>query len=392
MRILWYSNAPFVSTGYGLQTRLAIKHLTNLGHKLAVACNYGLRGAMAATPEGVPLYPGGYEPNTSNDVVQAHADDFGAEVIVSLYDAWPLNFLKLKTPWVAWLPVDHEPAPARVVEALRGKPGTGKAGPPARGAVSFSAQGQKALCDAGLPDSAYIPLGVETDVYTPGDKAEARERLGLPTDRFIVGVVAANKAYPSRKSLPQILQAFAVLKANVPEALLYMHTSEGNAFGGVSVWPIARSLGLGRDSVVLCDQYEYLRGGFVAEYMRDAFRSFDVLASPSMSEGFGLPIVEAQACGCPVIVTDFSSMPELLGGGWLIDEYERWWSEHQGAWVALPHVSAIADSLLQAYRLQTFDPGGYAVMQEAARGKALEYDFAGVVAPAWHKYLEGLGL
>lgn len=43
---------------------------------------------------------------------------------------------------------------------------------------------------------------------------------------------------------------------------------------------------------------------------------------PSLFEGFGLPILEAQACGCPVITSDISSMPEVSGdGALLVDPY-----------------------------------------------------------------------
>ncbi len=38
------------------------------------------------------------------------------------------------------------------------------------------------------------------------------------------------------------------------------------------------------------------------------------LVLPSMNEGFGLPVVEAMACGCPVITSNVSSMPEVAGG------------------------------------------------------------------------------
>jgi glycosyltransferase involved in cell wall biosynthesis len=46
----------------------------------------------------------------------------------------------------------------------------------------------------------------------------------------------------------------------------------------------------------------------------------DLFAFPSLYEGFGIPLIEAMACGCPVVAADTSAAPEVLdGSGWLVD-------------------------------------------------------------------------
>jgi glycosyltransferase involved in cell wall biosynthesis len=48
----------------------------------------------------------------------------------------------------------------------------------------------------------------------------------------------------------------------------------------------------------------------------------DVFVYPSLYEGFGLPVLEAIACGCPVIASNVSSLPEVVGeAGLLVDPY-----------------------------------------------------------------------
>lgn len=372
-RILWFSNAPWGHSGYANQTRLAVQHLARLGHAVAVACNYGLGGSALDSADGVRLYPTGYDSN-SNDIVQGHANDWEADVIVSLYDAWPLKFAGLKTPWIAWAPVDHQPAPPAVVEALK----------PAAAVVAYSQFGQHALRQAGL-DAHYIPHGVDTAFFQPDDQRAARERLGLPADRFIAGFVGANNYFPSRKCIPQVLQAFAEFRRVCPDALLYLHTEETGARKGIRLRPLLGELELTAEHVRVVDQYHYLLG-CPPEYMRDVYNAMDVLLSPSMGEGFGLPIMEAQACGTPVIATDWTSMTELVSGGWVITDYERWWSPQQ-AWQVIPHVRAIAEALLDAY-LDLHRPGDrLADRPGRARTMALEYDFATVVAPAWDAFL-----
>ena len=48
----------------------------------------------------------------------------------------------------------------------------------------------------------------------------------------------------------------------------------------------------------------------------------DVFVFPSLYEGFGLPVLEAMACGCPVITSNVSSLPEVVGdAALLVDPY-----------------------------------------------------------------------
>ena len=92
--------------------------------------------------------------------------------------------------------------------------------------------GQRMAEQAGL-QTWYVPHAVDTKVFKPHDQAEARKRLGLPADKFIVGMVAANKGIPPRKAFFEQITAFAALHKQHPDTLLYMHTDDGTHGGEV---------------------------------------------------------------------------------------------------------------------------------------------------------------
>ena len=73
-----------------------------------------------------------------------------------------------------------------------------------------------------------------------------------------------------------------------------------------SLHSLAAELGISGDLVFV--------GGVPLEETVRFYQAADVLAYPSFNETFGLPILEAMACGCPVVTSDTSSMPETAGG------------------------------------------------------------------------------
>ena len=74
----------------------------------------------------------------------------------------------------------------------------------------------------------------------------------------------------------------------------------------------------------------------------------DVLLCTSRGEGFGIPVIEAQACGTRVIVSDWTAQPELCGDGWLVQTQPEW-DPMQDSWFATPLVGSIVDALKSAY-------------------------------------------
>ena len=367
MRILWASNAPWTQTGYGQQTAQVIRRLT-AEHEVAVAANYGLSGRIMDW-EGVPVYPSGYD-TWSNDVLGAHAKHFNADWVITLMDTWVLKAPSLQRMNVAsWTPVDHLPTPPRVSRYFRDY-----------GAVpiAMSEFGQRMLTQEAL-SPLYVPHAIDTTIYKRID--DAKKQMGIP-DGFVVGMVAANKGNaPSRKGFPEAFTAFSAFRKRHPDAILYVHADKEGRYQGLNLPYLAACCDIPPEALIFTDPHT-IDLGLPDEVMAALYSSFDVLLAPSYGEGFGLPVIEAQACGTPVIVTDWTAQSELVGGGWAV-EGQPFWDAAQDSWFAIPNIRAIVEALEAAYAA---GPD----VQVLARKKALEYDADAVFADSWRPVLAKL--
>jgi glycosyltransferase involved in cell wall biosynthesis len=386
VKLIVHTNAPWAPTGYGQQCAQLIPQLADAGHQVAVSAFYGAQGATLAWQDGrgrsYPVY-GCHLHAYGDDIILGHATHhFGGDVrdgwILMLIDVWVYNAAQFtRTNTACWVPVDHDPVPPRVIEFFQ-----------VSGAVpiAMSRFGEDRLRAAGL-DPLYVPHGIDTQVFQPHDQQEARVLCGLPQDRFIVGMVAANKGNsPSRKGFSQALEAFARLRARHEDAIMYIHTELTGVVNGVNLPALMGALGLPADSVAFCDQYRYATGGYPPEYMANAYSAMDVLLNPALGEGFGIPVVEAQACGTPVIVTDWTAMSELCGSGWRVGG-DRYFTD-QGAFWKLPSVDGIELALGEAYEARGTDRA--VQMGAAARTFALQYDSTRVFENHWQPVLAEL--
>jgi glycosyltransferase involved in cell wall biosynthesis len=153
------------------------------------------------------------------------------------------------------------------------------------------------------PSPEYTPSRSEADV------AMAAERVGLPSGaRWFVYVGGFNP----HKNVPAIVRAHAALAKELGPAapyLLLVGTRERDVFQteGADIQATVESGG--------ASHFVRWTGFIEDEMLRDLHSGSLGLILVSESEGFGLPAVEAAACGAPVIATTDSPLPELLKGG-----------------------------------------------------------------------------
>jgi glycosyltransferase involved in cell wall biosynthesis len=300
--------------------------------------------------EGLPVYPRGLD-IYSNDVIPAYAMDFGRPtgqqaVVITLFDCWVFK----GAGWdhvervASWVPIDHFPAPAPVIEWLK-RPNVTP--------IAMSQFGLDAIERHDI-EALYVPHAIDTKVFKPTElmqgsdgQVPARTWMGIPEDAFVIGMVSANKGQVDRKSFAESFLAAAMVMQKHDDVWLYLHTEPSPAMSGLDLRALLAATGVPMDRVAFADSYSY-RMGIPKEALASIYTGMDVLLQPSRGEGFGIPAVEAQACGTPVIVSNATAQPELVGDGWLCDVQPAW-DAPQGCWFFTPLVPSIVDNLEAAY-------------------------------------------
>jgi len=151
----------------------------------------------------------------------------------------------------------------------------------------------------GVDHSTFQPIDVPTGVY---------ERYGLdPQDRHVLYVGSERP----RKAVPELIEAFACVLKEVPDATLVKVGGPEVPAGRERVEDMVRRKGIAENVVFT---------GHVEDDLVTLYNLADVYASASYYEGFGLPFVEAMACGTPVVGRNQSAMPEVIGDGGLLFE------------------------------------------------------------------------
>ncbi len=150
-----------------------------------------------------------------------------------------------------------------------------------------------------------VPGGVDSHFAPVDDPAQiqaARERLGVGDSPFILSVGVLEP----RKNLVTLMEAFAAARSRgkLREHKLVLAGGRGWLVEGIlshhDISPV-------RDNILM--------PGFVADdLLPAAYSSADALAFPSLYEGFGLPVLEAMACGTPVVTSNASCIPEVAEG------------------------------------------------------------------------------
>lgn len=160
-----------------------------------------------------------------------------------------------------------------------------------------------AIADYGVEPGKVrtIVNGIDTRVFRPGDRQAARGRLGVaPTAKLVTYV----GRFVESKGMRELLAAFQALAARDPDVALAL---VGDGVMRAQLESMVDAAGLATRV--------HMPGGLEPAEVAEWVRASDVLTLPSWSEGYPNVVVEAVACGCPVVATDVGGTSEIVNPG-----------------------------------------------------------------------------
>jgi D-inositol-3-phosphate glycosyltransferase len=172
------------------------------------------------------------------------------------------------------------------------------------------------------PRIVRIPLGINTDVLAPRDRVEARRLLGLPAEALII-LYLGRLTDDDKADLEPLIGMFSRLRRQADKLHLLIAGQDVKGRYTPEVWRMAQQAGIAK-AVTVAPNFPYALKPYV-------YSASDIFVSPvdNVQETFGISVIEAMACGLPVVASDWSGYRDLVEDGrtgFLIPTY--WNAEH----------------------------------------------------------------
>ena len=388
MKLILIGDRLFGTSAYSKVATATCKIFQDYGHEVAYipigrANNMGISEA-----DGIKIFTSGQDV-FAEDVAIKHYTDFKADMLFTIKEN--SNFNKIYNDAINYCPfiiIDHKPVSGVITSRLANT---------FRNIVP-SRFGQLQLKKRNI-NSTYIPHGTYTDVFKPfpDQKKHFKKVLGIPEDTFIVGDIGMNRI---RKFHERTLRGYKRFRENNPDAkdarlLLWTDVQprqlSGDVTHGVSdlgTYLIFELIDLGIENEVIgkpTDRNVTIPDNHLNPNEPDMVKLYNVLdyhLLASGGEGFGLTLIEAEACGVPCGTTDYAAGPEQLGSGWLIKSNDYVLMNTGGMRYALADIDSIAESIEKAYNCNSEK------MSRRARRYALRYDWSNVAKRYWKPFLD----
>ena len=351
-RVLLVSEAHYLGSGFGTYAKELLTRLHKTDkYELAEFASYGNMGEHRNIPwlfytnlpqQNNKAETDFYNSNPSNAFGAWRFDkvclDFKPDIVLCYRDPWMDNWIEHSAlrryfHWV-WMPtVDSAPQRQEWIDTFAS----------CDAVLAYSEFGGEVLQQQGKEKINFhgcASPGIDPAIYKPLPKNAHRQELDLDPDCFIVGTVMRNQ---KRKLFFELMKVFRLFLDQAPSEIaaktfLYLHTSYPEKIG----WDIANGIvenKLGgkvlmsyicknckqffphffQDALCtckFCGQFSAVcpsvSFGLPAEDLPKIYNLFDIYVQYAICEGFGMPQVEAAACGVPIAATDYSAMRDVL--------------------------------------------------------------------------------
>lgn len=383
MKIAWVSASPLATTGYGRVTRevaprLMEKHDVVMIGGLGTVTVWGGKLDWQYNGKVAPTYPTIGDMSGKDTFPLLHPR-YNFDIVMTLWDAFSIDWSgELPVPAINYVPIDS-PMTRRMANYLKN----------AYKIVGMTEFGFKELARFFPPSKiTLIEHGVNTSVFHPDTRLREIGRKTLktvggedvPENAFIALDVATNIG--ERKLLPFLILTFKEFVDTHKDAYLLLYTNRRmNYPAGYDLDIFAEEVGL-KNLIFLSNNP--IVDSLDDDMMNILYNACDVFVNSSLGEGFGLPFLEAMACGLPCAATNTASAPELIRGrGWLIDVIEDYTDIPN--WIPTlqqyhpPSKKSLLACLGEAYS----DPAKLSLYSSLCREFALKFDWEKTIMPKW---------
>lgn len=378
--------ATYLATGYGVYGHEVLSRLHATGkYEIAELGGYGhfadkraeeipwtYYGNLPDTPDEGPRYESQVANQWGLWKFEDICLDFKPDIVIDIRDWWMGEYVS-RSPyrrffhWAIMPTIDSAPQMEQWLATYLDADSVCAYSEFGRDTLIHDTNGRINFCGLAPPAADY-------DLLKPvPDKRSHREAMGFESNINIVGTIMRNQ---KRKLYPDLLQSFKMFLEKYPQVgkdtFLYLHTSYPDI--GWDIPRLIRESGIGHK--VLCTYLCHDCGHVFPSFFHDAVQTcpkcgrpsarlpsgeksvslrdlgaiincFDVYVQYSICEGFGMPQVEAAACGVPVMAVDYSAMSSVVRNikGTPLPVQRLFRESETHSYRALPDNEALADNL-----------------------------------------------
>ncbi|MHA1150994.1 MAG: glycosyltransferase [Promethearchaeota archaeon] len=397
IKVMSFGDNPKMSTGYGCVWDNLLKRFAKLKSDWDfMHVGWQNTDRPNKTSDGYIMLPR-HRDNWGFDIVANYLMKYKPDILVTLADIGKQsgfipgvnNARKAgwKGKWIMYSPIDCHQWALHWDEILMASDVN----------VAMAKFGETMFKKHNVPNIKFIPHGVDTDKYKPINREEIRTKFGI-NDKFVCGFIGRNQ---TRKMLPYLMRGFAKFSKGKEDVALLLHTDNmppggegrGHVIDGL-VWKYEKeteqNLFTSKKIMLTEANMDVLtRQGIQPENLNDIYNLFDLFVYSTGGEGFGLPGIECQSAGVPIIMSDNTTGPELAGKS---GELIKMLKDTHGRIIGLIGTNGVENyvpddehikELLEKYYID-WKSGKYLLkqMSEAGRKHALTYNWD-IISKQW---------